>query len=375
MLKDIKDGLFGDVLGFVFTIEFHKCGLPHIHLLIFLRQQYKIHDAPHVDTIVSAQIPDPVAHPILYATITKCMMHGPCCPEHPKAACMVNKKCSKRFPKDFCPETWLGQDGYPEYARPDNGRTYTNSRGQTFDNHSVVPYNPFLSARYNCHINVEICASVKAIKYIHKYIYKGHDRATVGVGEDIDEIQEHIGSRYIGPTEGFWHIAEYRMHEEYPSVYHLPIHLQDQQTVNFDEDDDLEEIMDRDAIKKTALTEWFIANSTLVAAKEVTYLDFPQHFVWEKKIRKWKPRSQCDVIGRMYFVHPSAGERFYLRLLLVNVKGAESWDDLRRFDGVLHHTFKAACLARGLLEDDGEWKKCLEEAGNMQTGHQLHGLF
>src|SRR5882762_1972800 len=78
MLKDIKDGLFGDVLGFVFTIEFHKCGLPHIHLLIFWRQQYKIHDAPHVDTIVSVQIPDPVAHPMLYATITKCMMHGPC---------------------------------------------------------------------------------------------------------------------------------------------------------------------------------------------------------------------------------------------------------------------------------------------------------
>jgi hypothetical protein len=42
MLKDIKDGLFGDVLGFVFTIEFQKWGLPHIHLLIFLKQQYKI---------------------------------------------------------------------------------------------------------------------------------------------------------------------------------------------------------------------------------------------------------------------------------------------------------------------------------------------
>ena len=27
------------------------------------------------------------------------------------------------------------------------------------------------------------------------------------------------------------------------------------------------------------------------------------------------------------------------------------------------------------LEDDGEWKKCLEEAGDMQTGQQLHSLF
>ena len=73
-----------------------------------MRQQYNIHNAPHVDTIVSAQIPDPVAHPMLYATIKKCIMHGPCGPEHPNAPCMVNGKCSKHLPKDFCAKTHLG---------------------------------------------------------------------------------------------------------------------------------------------------------------------------------------------------------------------------------------------------------------------------
>jgi hypothetical protein len=82
MLKDIKDGLFGEVLGYVFTIEFQKRGLPHIHLLLFLKGPFKIRDAAHVDSIVSAQIPDPVAHPMLYETITKCMMHGPYSLEH-----------------------------------------------------------------------------------------------------------------------------------------------------------------------------------------------------------------------------------------------------------------------------------------------------
>jgi hypothetical protein len=111
------------------------------------------------------------------------------------------------------------------------------------------------------------------------------------------------------------------MHEEKPSVYRLPVHLENKQTVHFDDDDDLEELMDRDAIKKTPLTEWFTANGAMPLARQVTYLDFPHSFVWEKKVRKWKPRSQCDVIGRMYFVHPSAGEHFYLRMLLVTVKG------------------------------------------------------
>jgi hypothetical protein len=39
----------------------------------------------------------------------------------------------------------------------------------TFDNRWVVPFNPYLSLRFSCHINVEICASIKAIKYLHKY--------------------------------------------------------------------------------------------------------------------------------------------------------------------------------------------------------------
>ena len=138
MLDDIKFGVFGYVQGFVFTIEFQKHGLPHMHLLLFLKQWFKICDAHHINSIVSAQIPDPVTHPALYATVTKCMTHGPCGPEFTNSPCMVKGKCSKHYPKDFCAETCLGQDGYLEYARPNDGRTYTNSCGHTFDNHDTT---------------------------------------------------------------------------------------------------------------------------------------------------------------------------------------------------------------------------------------------
>src|SRR6266436_3848816 len=155
---------------------------------------------------------------------------------------------------------------------------------------------------YDCHINVEICASIKAIKYIHKYIYKGHDRATLEMGEDIDEILEHISFHFIGPPEGCWHIFEFPLHEEKPSVYRLPVHEEDQQMVYFDDDDDdPEEFMGRDSIKKTHLTEWFTANRALEGAKDATYQDFPQAFTWDKKTKKWNIRRQCHVIGRMYF--------------------------------------------------------------------------
>ena len=99
LLKEIKDGLFGNTVAMVHTIEFQKRGLPHMHLLVFLDGPDKIRDVGHVDSIVSAQIPDPVTQPILYDIITKSMIHGSCGKKFPKAKCMVNGICSKKIPQ------------------------------------------------------------------------------------------------------------------------------------------------------------------------------------------------------------------------------------------------------------------------------------
>ena len=42
-------------------------------------------------------------------------------------------------------------------------------------------YSSFLLLQYNAHINIEVCKSVQAIKYIYKYIYKGKDHATLAL--------------------------------------------------------------------------------------------------------------------------------------------------------------------------------------------------
>jgi len=91
--------------------------------------------------------------------------------------------------------------------------------------------------------------------------------------------------------------------------------------------------------------------------------------------KKWKPCQSGFSIGRLHFAGPSSGEWFYLRTLLTVVKGATSFEHLRSFEGVLQLTFKAACLAQGLLEDDMEWRLCLQEAAVMQTGSNLRRLF
>ncbi|KXN86537.1 hypothetical protein AN958_09947 [Leucoagaricus sp. SymC.cos] len=147
LLKEIMNGLFGNCVAKVDTNEFQKRGLPHIHILIFFHSLDKICDANHVDTTVSAKIPNHNTHPILYDVVTTVMMHGPCGDHFPNAHCMVNGRYSNQYPKPFNPETLYGEDGYPRYGRLENGPIFTKA-GFTYDNRWVVSYNLYLSARY-----------------------------------------------------------------------------------------------------------------------------------------------------------------------------------------------------------------------------------
>ena len=71
------------------------------------------------------------------------------------------------------------------------------------DNTWVVPYNPWLLLKYNCHINVEICCSIKSVKYFYKYVYKGPNRVSIEVrsGPNYDEVQQYIDARWVCALE------------------------------------------------------------------------------------------------------------------------------------------------------------------------------
>jgi hypothetical protein len=86
-------------------------------------------------------------------------------------------------------------------------------------------------------------------------------------------------------------------------------------------------------------------------------------------------RKRGFAIGRMYYAHPTSGERYYLRMLLNCVKGATSYEHLRIMDGTEHDTFKDACIVMGLLANDNEWHQALEEAGLWALGRQLRDMF
>ncbi|GAA0173392.1 hypothetical protein LIER_27019 [Lithospermum erythrorhizon] len=136
---------------------------------------------------------------------------------------------------------------YPVYCRKNDGKV-GKVRGKILDNRSVIPYNPTLLAQFNCHINVEICCDIKAVKYLYKYVHKGHDKVMFLIaandgGSEVDEISNHQNARWVLPIEVAWRIYGFPLFGMYPTVLQLQVHLPNFQTIQFEEDTDLEEIL------------------------------------------------------------------------------------------------------------------------------------
>ena len=222
-------------------------------------------------------------------------------------------------------------------------------RNKTIDNSWIVPYNPYFSLKYNCHINVESCASVKSVKYLFKYVYKGHDCANVVIQENAlnhDEIKTFMDSRYVSAPEAAWRLFGFNMHEQSHTIIRLPVHLPNEQDVYFNERNILQR-MQQAAEKDTKLTAWFKLNQEDETARTILYSDIPKHYVFDEKHRKWnlRQRGAEKTIGRMYSVSLGADpERFCLRLLLLHISGATSFQDLKSVNGVVHTTFKEAAM-------------------------------
>ncbi|GFV82385.1 ATP-dependent DNA helicase [Trichonephila clavipes] len=177
-----------------------------MHLLLILAEEDKIQDPEIIDLIESAELPDKTVDPKLHEIVKSSMIHGHCGVLNPNAPCIVDGVCPKGYPKQFRDTTAESIDGYPVYRLRENAN-HIMINGNVIDNRWIMPYNPCLTKKYNVHTNVEIYSSFKSIKYIFKYIYKGHNCTKV-VFEDNgqrlitwDEIQTFLNARYASVPE------------------------------------------------------------------------------------------------------------------------------------------------------------------------------
>ncbi|GJW41620.1 ATP-dependent DNA helicase PIF1-like protein [Tanacetum coccineum] len=205
------------------------------------------------------------------------------------------------------------------------------------------------------------------------YINKGPDRVTakIQVGdrdneasssdEVVDEIKDYYDCRYLSACESSWRILKYKVVYRTPAVERLPFHLPGQQQVVYDEDDDIDDVLNKPSVASTKFLAWMDINKTNDLAKTLTYAEFPTKFVWIAQKRIWQERKRGYAVGRIHNVPRSVGDAYYLRVLLNKVKGPTSWDKLYEYDDIMHPSFRDACFARGLLDDDREYILGLEE--------------
>ncbi|GJU84818.1 hypothetical protein Tco_1292364 [Tanacetum coccineum] len=288
-------------------------------------ERFKCMTPDEINDIIAAELPSPTKDPDGYKVVSEFMLHGPYGKDAKYAPCTIEGKCSKHYPKVFLEETMIDEDGYPIY-RGRNNKVIAKKGKFTYNNQHAVPCNWYLLLKYLAHINVEWCNRSKAIKYLFKYLNKGPDRAAIVIQENLN--------------------------------YHLP----NQNAVTLRDSKDLPTFMEKEGINITIFTDWFELNKRDPAARGYTYVEIPQHYVWHAQHKIWRPMKQKKCIVRIVYSSPASGERYYLRMLLNVVRGAQSFEKLMTVNKQTYAKVKVACFTYGLLNDDKEWSHAISEA-------------
>ncbi|XP_021732988.1 uncharacterized protein LOC110699780 [Chenopodium quinoa] len=283
------------------------------------------------DKFVCAEIPS-FYNPRLRKVVLTHMMHGPCGKLNPKCPCMRmdGKKmiCKNGYPKDYNSEAANNKDGYPVYRRRPTG----------------------------------------------------HDRISFKISatneKKFDEIEQFQSSRWVSPCEGIWRIFGFDLFENFPPVMPLPVHLPNMQSIAVRPFENFRRVVRDPKRARTPLTEYFAVNASVDGGVNLLYSDFPEHYTWNSNVKEWKDRKNAlTVVGRISFVLPAEGERYYLRLLLLNVRNSTSFTDLCTVDNYVCATFQETAKRLGLLEDDDAASICLTEAAEIQLPCALRRLF
>jgi hypothetical protein len=240
----------------------------------------------------------------------------------------------------------------------------------------------------------QVCASVRAVKYLYKYVHKGHARLMYraerdDVPERIDEVKKYLDARVIGSACASWHLQGHKMFKRFPAVMMLDVHEEDKQRQCYEKGTERE--LER---KETTLTMWlkYLKHppTSDVGCRDERYLDFLDNHTYtaptKLKPGGWRPRKSGvkKCIGSIFSVPPTS-DKFYLRVLLTRLNGSDldttlaEDPELRRRSYTFtalrsapdemgvprhHETYKAACAARGLLSGQEEWEAAMETSAS-----------
>ena len=219
---------------------------------------------------------------------------------------------------------------------------------------------------------MEVSASITAVQYLYSYITKGN-RPMVATVHCEDEIKSFSETRVTSSAQAIWQTLGLSSHKQSPTVIRLGCRLPSDPSVLFDASfnpDELLEKAEASVQKATELSDWFELNKRDPFANTLAYIWIPAYYVY--KNAAWVRRvKKSSVLGRLYPANASCPESVALRMLLLEVKGCKSIEDVKQG----YPTFHEAARGLGLISDSKEWMQALKTASTNLASSQFRTLF
>jgi hypothetical protein len=302
--------------------------------------------------------------------------------------------------RDVRPVTFVDENGFPTYRR----RTERDLK--------VVPHNREILLDWNGHINVEYAGTTYTVLYLYKYLFKGNKKEKAKImqqeenpnlteEEEKNEILMYLKGRIICSMDSMWRFFHFQTYPSAkPSVMKINVKLPDH----------VEKLLQEQ--KLSDMTVYFARPQILADYK---FTEFYHHFSYDRKLPKrfrgktlWTehgsvPFDENDfcvdvtakvpalayagktvyifskdsrydkAIVRMSFLYPSAGEIFYLRIL-VKHRPAMSFLEYRTCNGTMHRTFQQSAIAHGYVDEYNETAIAFEEMKDVSTAAELRSF-
>jgi hypothetical protein len=332
-----------------------------------------------------------------YKAVEDHMIH--CCAQAENGCLDKNGKCKRGYQNDEVrPFSTLDENGYPTYRR------------RATRDLKVVPHNRDILLDWDGHINVEYAGKTYTVLYLYKYLFKGNKKMkalllamNLSDHELANEIFMYVRGRFICAMDSMWRFFNFRTYPAtFPSVVKITVKLPS--TVN--------QILAGNKLCDMAI--YFERPAAIFA--DYKYTQFFHYFAWSKDLPArfreeplWTIDGDVDFyedhvcvdisaafpflqnmakktlyifskdptreksVNRMGWLYPSAGEIFYLRILLYNYP-AMSFLEYRTHNTIVHNTFQESAITHGYVNDDNEAILAFVAVMDISTPAELRAL-
>ena len=383
------------------VIEYQHRGAPHAHIVAQLTYGPSHENEnecitwidEHIHIVTPTITLESSSEDIHYVDlVTKFQQHKCYSNKKPGGCQAPDGSCSRHYDKVVPTlKTSFDISGFPIYARPEE------------KDFKTVPHNRLILLDWEAHLNVEFSGKTYTVVYQYSYLFKGrqqerHELLTRNpdVSPD-DEITLYLRARMLCAFDAMWRVLGYQTYPATePSVSLIKAKLPSQILLLANDHKlcDLAVYFSRaDSLHSLTYTTFFsryeydskypnrirntIHNQFIPEPDQFNpdihsvYLDTQATQTASSRYRErpiyvYERANFSDQIVRMGMVYVTAGEIWYLRLLLLN-EPAFSFEDLKTVHGIQYDTFQAAAIAHGYVHDRNEAKICYIQAWPTST--------